>query len=81
MEFIKHETDGVPKGVKNDDLIVYRTQSISGELITHLPMMSKYLNWLKSDQNGNSKLRPSESGAIVEYAICQKHEKNHRCRF
>lgn len=78
MEFIKHETDGVPKGVKNDDLIMYRTQSISGDIITHLPMMSKYLNWLKADSTGNSKSRPSESGAIIEYMVCKKHEKNHR---
>ena len=81
MEFIKHETDGVPKGVKSDDLIVYRTQLISGEIITCLPMVSKYLNWLKADSTGNSKSRPSESGAIVEYAVRQKHEKNHRSRF
>jgi hypothetical protein len=75
MEFIKHTADGVPKGVKNDDLIVYRTQSASGELITHLPVTSKHLNWLKSDPNGRSKSRPSKYGEIVEYAICQKHEK------
>lgn len=81
MEFIKHETDGVPKGVKSDDLIVYRTQSISGEIITHLPMLSKYLNWLKSDPDGLSKSRPSKSGEIVEYTVRPKHEKNHRSRF
>ena len=81
MEFIKHETDGVPKGIKHDDLIIYRTQSASGELITHLPVTSKHLNWLKSDPEGKSKSRPSESGEIIEYAICKKNEKKHRSRF
>lgn len=78
MEFIKHETDGVPKGVKNDDLIAYRTQSTDGDLITHIPVMSKNLNWLKSDPNGLSKSRPSKFGEIVEYAICQKREKKRK---
>jgi hypothetical protein len=77
MEFIKHITDGVPKGVKNDDLIVCRTYSASDELITHLSMESKYLNWLKSDPNGLSKSRPSKYGEIVEYAIVTKREKKH----
>ena len=78
MEFIKHETDGVPKFVKSDDLIMYRTQSINGEIITHLPTMSKNLNWLKADPNGLSKSRPSKSGEIIEYAVYQKYEKKHR---
>ena len=78
MEFIKHTTDGVPKGIKHDDLIAYRTKLKSGDLVTHIPVASKHLNWLKSDPSGISKSRPSNLGEIVEYAICQKHEKKHR---
>lgn len=76
MQLIKHNTDGVPKGVKNDDLIIYQTQSSSGDLITHKPTQSKYLNWLKCDPRGLSKLRPSKHGQIVEYAIIAKRGKN-----
>lgn len=69
MEFIKHETDGMPKGVKNDDLIAYRTQSSNGDLHDYIPVKSKFLNWLKADPNRISKIRPSEFGEIVEYAV------------